>query len=181
MPWLSSAGRSGAHLRSGQEQGQAADGVRDHQGQQGELPRDGASGREEADGPVVGCDDAEDVPDDDGGDLERGDAAGGQGWFGRDRIVSAECHHDCTCTFGYEECEVVGDEIAEGDRDERVREGGEGVAESAGDQPGGTGAEGIQGGDEGDGGEQSERGAVVRPRGEVWTVVIQEGASEKPS
>jgi hypothetical protein len=50
------------------------------------LPRDGASGREEADGPVVGGDDAEDVPDDDGGDLERGDAAS-QGRFRRHRAV----------------------------------------------------------------------------------------------
>lgn len=129
----------------------------------------------------MGRDDAQDVAEDDREDLEGGDTGRTQGWLGRSGTVSAECHHDRTWAFGDEECEVVGDEIAERDRDERVRESGEGVRESAGEEPGGTGAERVEGGHQGDGAQESERGRGGTAQGEVWTVVIQEGASEKPS
>lgn len=63
---------------SGDQQADAAEGVRDHQREQRELTGDRAVGREEAHGAVVGGDDTEDVTGDDRGDLEGREAAGAQ-------------------------------------------------------------------------------------------------------
>lgn len=78
----------------------------------------GLGGREEAHGPVVRGDHSEYVSGDDGDHLEGRETAWTQWWQGFWGVVSACCHDYCAWSFGDEEGEVVGDEIAERDRHE---------------------------------------------------------------